>query len=436
MGYSKNIVSTLIVRLITLVLGFVTSIALARALGPSVRGELSYFLLVFNTIAEYAPIAILHSVPYFLKRTSYCEKHVLSVDFLFLLLVISVIFSGIFFGSITGLFLTEYSLVQLMIGFVFSALHMFSKLLTLYLMANDRIIEMNKIFLITNLAQQFSVLLLWFFGFLGFPIYILLLLISAVVNLFLTSRCVKLRIVPRKDFGLLRKQFNYGIFVYLGALFGSLFYRVDQFMIKNLSGFSELGIYVIAVIIAERVFLIPESITGPLTGRLYNSQDSATRRLTVESTVRVVLLITIVISLIGVLLRNMIPILFGEEYAGATIPFVIVLLGTIGASIGKCSYPFFLFIGRPWIHTIVTGISLTVNVGINIMLIPSMGIFGAAVATLISYSLYGALYILFLWKYGHNLRQMLIVQKSDLSMFWKKCSTIIGGSRHGRRKDN
>jgi len=250
MGYSKNIISTLTVRLITVVLGFLTSIALARTLGPSVRGELSYFLLVFNTISEYAPIAILHSVPYFLKRTSYSEKHVLSVDFLFLLLVISVTSCILFFGSVAGLFLKEYSLVQLIIGILYSALHMFSKLLTLYLMANDKIIEMNKIFLTISLGQQVLVLLLWFFGFLSLDVYVLLVLSSAFANLFLTSRCVRLKIIPKKDFGLLKKQFNYGIFVYLGALFGSLFYRLDQFMIKNLSGFSELGIYVIAVMIA------------------------------------------------------------------------------------------------------------------------------------------------------------------------------------------
>jgi len=130
----------------------------------------------------------------------------------------------------------------------------------------------------------------------------------------------------------------------------------------------------------------------------------------------------------------MIPILFGKEYAEATIPFVVVLLGTIGASIGKCSYPFFLFIGKPWIHTITTGVSLIVNVGMNIVLIPSMGILGAAVATLISYSLYGVLYILLLWKYGHNLRKLLLVQKSDLSMLWTRISAIIGGSKRERKR--
>ena len=50
MSYKKNIASNFITQIIGLILGFVTSILIARALGPEGKGYLAYFLLIIGLI--------------------------------------------------------------------------------------------------------------------------------------------------------------------------------------------------------------------------------------------------------------------------------------------------------------------------------------------------------------------------------------------------
>ena len=93
---------------------------------------------------------------------------------------------------------------------------------------------------------------------------------------------------------------------------------------------------------------------------------------------------------------------------------IILLIGIVFASIGKVSPAYFYTKGKPSIHLIVAAVVLTINIALNFVLIPIMGINGAALASTVSYFFYGVIYILILGRDGISVKQLLIIQKEDI----------------------
>jgi O-antigen/teichoic acid export membrane protein len=72
--------------------------------------------------------------------------------------------------------------------------------------------------------------------------------------------------------------------------------------------------------------------------------------------------------------------------------------------------------GRPGTTTLVLGAGLVVNVAANLVLVPQLGINGAALASSISYSVTAVLTLaVFLRVSGRGLRETLILRRSDVA---------------------
>ena len=184
-------------------------------------------------------------------------------------------------------------------------------------------------------------------------------------------------------------------------------------MIKDMLGNSELGIYSISVQLAELAFVFPTSISSAFEGRLYSCEEKDRKKISAQI-VRITFYTTFAICIIGILMKPLVAVLYGQEYERAGVSMVILLIGIIFASIGKVAPAYFYTKGRPNIHLIVAAIVLVINLLLNFVLIPTIGINGAALASTISYLFYGLIYVLMLKKDGISIKQLLIIQKDDL----------------------
>ncbi|WP_394740089.1 flippase [Natronococcus roseus] len=81
-------------------------------------------------------------------------------------------------------------------------------------------------------------------------------------------------------------------------------------------------------------------------------------------------------------------LVFGEEYIGATPVLQILAIYAVLVSIVKVTGNGLDFLGRARARAIARGITATLNVGLNIVLIPTIGVIGAAIATVVTYSIY------------------------------------------------
>jgi len=415
LGYKKNIASNFVTQIIRLMLGFVTSILIARALGPEGKGYIAYFLLIFGLIANYGHFGINNATTYFQKRSNYQENEVYNVNITYLLIISFFISIIVITLKYYGFALIEYNWLIVIAGLIY----IFSLLLITcsnsFYIGNERIIESNKYILTAQFIYFFIIVLFYFSSQLTIYIYFSALLIVTIFKLFLLTKNIKYKYKFKLNLNLLKAEFKYGIIIYFSALFIYLNYRADQYLIKKMLGNSQLGVYSIAVILAELVFLVPTSITTAITGKLYNMDSISNNRKSITSkTIKYTFYICLILSIIGIFMTPLIPIVYGQDFAKASQVTIILFIGIVFASIGKVSTPYFFTKGKPQVHLLITTIVLLLNISLNLLLIPKFGINGAAIASTLSYIIYGLFYLYyFVVNEKFTLRELFIFSKLD-----------------------
>jgi len=427
-SYKKNIASNFITQIIRLILGFVTSILIARALGAEGKGYIAYFLLIFGLIAGYGHFGINNATTYFQKRSSYQENDVYNVNISYLLIISFFISISIIFLKYYGFILSEYNWLIVITGLIYIFLIFLTTCTNSFYIGNERILESNKYILSTQFIYFLVIVVFYLKNQLTIYIYFSALVIATILTLLLLLKNLRLKYKFQIDFQLLKKEFKYGIIIYFSALFIYLNYRADQYLIKKMLGNSQLGIYSIAVTLAELVFLVPGSVTTAITGKLYNiDKKSNERKYITSTTIKYTFYISFVVSVIGMFMTPLITIVYGQDFAKASQVTTILFIGIIFASIGKVSAPYFFTKGIPQVHLFITSIVLLLNISLNLVLIPKLGINGAAIASTVSYIIYGLMYIYyFVTKEKFTIRELLIFNEMDFDYIKKIIRQILG----------
>lgn len=197
--------------------------------------------------------------------------------------------------------------------------------------------------------------------------------------------------LPRKEL----LSFNvYSII--LIALISSL-YHVDILLIRSLLGSTETGNYKAALVIAEFLWFLPIAIQSVFVQSMSELWDKGkTNRISEISsrTSKFTLLITLLLAIgIGTLASDFVPFYFGTGYEQAVIPLLILLPGTLGFAISRPILAVGQGKGELRILTLYTAVASTINLFLNLVLIPLYGIAGAAVATSIGYGLMVILHV-------------------------------------------
>jgi O-antigen/teichoic acid export membrane protein len=188
-------------------------------------------------------------------------------------------------------------------------------------------------------------------------------------------------------FGALRVEMAFIATIGLTNLIGLLNYRVGLFVVERLLGLSATGVYSIAVVVAELLWFVSGSLTQAVYGRI----GTPDRTRAAATTVRVVHLSLAALVLVAPLLwgvaRLALPWVLGSAYT-ASLPLLALLLPGVlvfGGASALSAY-FTNHAGRPQVPAQVAGLSLLVNATLASILVPHLGMAGAALAASISYA--------------------------------------------------
>lgn len=198
-----------------------------------------------------------------------------------------------------------------------------------------------------------------------------------------------------------RKIVGYGWKAHLSNVLAFVNYRADIFLVNLFLTPAATGVYVIAVQIAERLWMLSKAASTVLLPRLSAMHDDPAARLRLtQRGFLVVLLITAVAGGIGALaLHCLLEPVFGAEYANAMGAFLWLLPGIIFGAGARVQSNCIAAAGKPEWNMYVSILVVTTNIILNIFLIPLLGMKGAAIAT-------SAAYI------GNAVVKMLLVQKT------------------------
>lgn len=178
-------------------------------------------------------------------------------------------------------------------------------------------------------------------------------------------------------------------FVFLGSILAVIYLKIDLAMLRWWADSETVGLYAISARLSEVFYFVPQAIVATFVPRLVELRKSDLsifdRRF--QDLLRILALLAYVV-LAGILLLG--PILmimvFGENYRDA-IPILMVHVLSLPFIFLRFAFsPWIVIVKFPQFSLISQGIGAALNVLLNILLIPSYGMMGAAVATLISYA--------------------------------------------------
>ena len=197
----------------------------------------------------------------------------------------------------------------------------------------------------------------------------------------------------RPDRATLVHAVAFGSKAYVGVTLFFLLLRVDQLLVEGFLGPAALGIYSLAVVLAELLWLV----TDPFSAAVLRHQVAADRgreRVLADATARVSLALAIPLAVIAwTVAPYIVPLAYGEPYASVTWPFRLLLLGVVALSVQRPLGGVLVKEGRVWLISWFGMFTLAVNVVLNLVLLPRIGIPGAAIASAIGYTMLSAAYV-------------------------------------------
>lgn len=166
-----------------------------------------------------------------------------------------------------------------------------------------------------------------------------------------------------------------------------IFMKVDQIMLGQMKGDSEVGIYSAAVRISELWYFIPSAIVSSVAPAIYTakerSDDLYYKRIT--QLLRLLTYISLAIAIpMTFFSTNLVLIMFGSEYAAAGSILAVHIWTSVFVFMGLATLPWFIAEGLNHVSLGKTLLGAILNVILNFLLIPQYAGIGAAYATIIS----------------------------------------------------
>lgn len=192
----------------------------------------------------------------------------------------------------------------------------------------------------------------------------------------------------------------------------TIYMRIDQIMIKHMMTNKDVGLYSSAVKLSEIWYFIPIIITSSLFPAIINAKQKNEELFTkrVQNLYDLVFWLAIIVAIpISIFSKQIIIIIFGKEYQMAYKVLAIYVWQGIFVSLGVANSKWLIIENLQIIVTLNTIVGAVSNVVLNFILIPKLGITGAAIATIISYGLAIFFFQIFFKKTRRNLLLLLNV---------------------------
>jgi O-antigen/teichoic acid export membrane protein len=194
-------------------------------------------------------------------------------------------------------------------------------------------------------------------------------------------------------------------------------YRVDLFLVAYFRDLREVGLYALAVSLAQLVWLVSNAVATAVFARVGSTsdepQEAAGRTAALSRNVLVVQLA--LAGALALLAKPLLQVLYGPAFASAVSALWLLLPGVAVFGLGSVLAAHLAGLGRPNLNLWVAASSLVVTLTLDLLLIPSLGMNGAAVASSASYATTAVLTaLLFTRITGLPLRSVLVPRRADL----------------------
>ncbi|MCH5339948.1 MAG: polysaccharide biosynthesis C-terminal domain-containing protein [Acetatifactor sp.] len=378
---------------------------LSRYLGPSLKGEYSTYMSWSSILVIIMQMGFFKLYPNYRRRNE--EKDCKNIFF-----SIS-IYKAIAFGLF--ILLSSWVLARFGINPIFPVTVLLNMLQGEYLFLTlvDNIKYQNIISIIIYALNVLDILLLYLFAAPSVTYVFVILIIRDLAAIVLCTVTMKYKLVISKTvFEVVKELIGISFFPVIAALLVEINYRVDVIFLNRMVDNYFVGLYASGVTVAEMAWMVPDVFKEILFNKTAKSDnvDEVCFSLRIAIT-------TVLVCLVGLLAvgKPTIGLFFGSEYKDSYSVTLLIFIGVPFMAIFKVLNPLIQARGEWKIYILALLAAAGSNIALNYVLIRIFGMYGAAIASIVSYSISGiSLLVYFSRTFRVRYRDCILVHKEDI----------------------
>ena len=390
--FAFDIGITFFASAITIPLGFIITLLLGRYLGADDLGLYRMALTIYGIaliVAAFGIPAVIIKYVAEYKNNRTRSNQIISSG------IITALFLGIgytaLFYFLSGIFAEMFNMPELsnllkILSIVFPFALVNGALLGLL----NGIREMKKHAVTTIINSVLMVIFTVTLIFYGFGA------VGAVIGLVLSSVCTLfyLIFITKKYFEITFNEYvpttksmlSFGSKIIASNAINQVNYHADILLVGYFLTAKDVGYYAVAVGLSKFFWIIPQAfqkITYPATSEFWANNNHSALQLMIDKSMKYSACILLPIGLTaGFFANDIITMMFGDKFIFSVSPLLILLIGAIiNGATTRAIGSSLTGVGRPDLPLKMVGISATINIILNVLFIPYLGIAGAAIAT-------------------------------------------------------
>ena len=381
-------------NIFTMILGVVVTGVIARYFGTEKYGIFNYILSITSLFSGIASIGIYHIATKDLTQRPEDEGKILGTSFTIRLIAAILL---IIAAETTVCIMTHNDSTSMVIGILLSLMMLFScsEVIDYYATANLKVkyLAVSKCisYIIFAILKILIVVLK-----LDIRYYTATYLIEGIIYAIFLS--ISYKLIHKKigttsrwsfDKDYAKKLLSNCWYFALSSIMVTIYMRIDQVMLgKMIEDKSQVGIYSAAVRIAEMWAFVPNSIISSFKPVIMKYKGENKNKEYVKNLQRlydISSLVSILFAIgITIFARLIIVILYGKAFLEASKILYILIWGIWFGILGNVHYIWLICENKGKYSLFYSASGSITNVIFNAILIPKYGMYGAAIATLIS----------------------------------------------------
>lgn len=436
-GFLLNVNFVFISTVVGYFLAFFYLVALARALGPEGRGLMALFQTGVNLGFAFLGLGIASSVLYFVSRNDHTPRDSLECGLVVTLGATAATALLVFvvvplFGDALRADEMPYASALIAVPALIQ-----SHVVAGVLRSHNRFLALSIVNTMQPLSVVVGLIAVDVFSTLTIERAIYLWSLALLPAVVIGYALIGVKSWPRRlpTLSTLIPPVRFGIQSQLGNLVQLLNYRLDTYIVLFFVNTSGVGLYAVGVSLSEGMWFIANSVAVVLLTNLTAGDDDNAARMT-PVICRNTLLVTALAAIPAAIVSPVfIPAVFGSEFDAAVVPFLLLLPGTIAQAGTKILATYVFSRGRPIVNAQISLIMLVLGLGLDVVLIPLVGVAGASIASTIAYGAGLAMTVVAYRRMsGLPIADVLLPKREDVSLYRNAFVAALG--RLGIKRPN
>lgn len=417
MKYSKAVIITLLSKGGVILLGILSSIVIAKSLGPSGRGVLSVLAGLVGGAVQFGGLGLNGAILYFASREKdripqivwnvLVSATVMGAAVAVLYFIVGLAAPSVLIGDIDVML---FFITLLALPFAF-----FTQFYQSLLVATQQVLAYNVLDVLSRaiVLAGFTFILVALRLGTGAAVWSYTITTAVAGALYLVWGTRSTGISRPFDYDLSRRMIRYGIRAYIASLLLFFAVRINLFLVNSVLGENSAGLYAVALLFLDIISLLPLTLGMLLFPQVAGDQED--RGLLTAKVFRFsVLAIGGMCVILGGVGDFLITAMFGAEFQGSVVPLWCLIPGILSLSLWTILNNDLGARGMPSVVIKAPAVALVVNVLGNALTLDRWGIAGsAASASLASFVGLLIVFIYFVRRFQMPLREMILFTVSD-----------------------